>query len=240
MNLGQIIQSHALSFFHLSAPDFLLGWDTPPAEAQRLRPDRRQRRPRPRRHPPAPVRPGDHRDPRRQEDSSGLGRARRRAQPADRGRPRRASAPGCPRPTPPPRSRSTCSRRRSETHQREVQIFGNFPSLFMGLVDAGRHLGTSRRQAAVHRQQRQHHRRPDRSAEVLRVHRRSGADQLLPQVAVLPAAGLPGRHVPRRPAGAPERGRADGHAQGRRRAEEIQEARAAARSPRRSSITTRG
>jgi NAD-reducing hydrogenase large subunit len=32
MNLGQIIQSHALSFFHLSAPDFLLGWDAPPAK----------------------------------------------------------------------------------------------------------------------------------------------------------------------------------------------------------------
>ncbi len=30
MNLGQIIQSHALSFFHLSAPDLLLGWDAPP------------------------------------------------------------------------------------------------------------------------------------------------------------------------------------------------------------------
>ena len=29
MNLGQMIQSHALSFFHLSAPDFLMGWDTP-------------------------------------------------------------------------------------------------------------------------------------------------------------------------------------------------------------------
>ena len=29
MNLGQIVQSHALSFFHLSAPDFLLGWDAP-------------------------------------------------------------------------------------------------------------------------------------------------------------------------------------------------------------------
>ena len=28
MNLGQIIQSHALSFFHLSAPDLLLGWDS--------------------------------------------------------------------------------------------------------------------------------------------------------------------------------------------------------------------
>src|SRR3984885_10514977 len=30
MNLGQIIQSHALSFFHLSAPDLVLGWDSPP------------------------------------------------------------------------------------------------------------------------------------------------------------------------------------------------------------------
>src|SRR5271170_1402470 len=32
MNLGQIIQSHALSFFHLSAPDFILGWDGNPAK----------------------------------------------------------------------------------------------------------------------------------------------------------------------------------------------------------------
>jgi len=32
MNLGQIVQSHALSFFHLSAPDFLLGWDTAPSQ----------------------------------------------------------------------------------------------------------------------------------------------------------------------------------------------------------------
>lgn len=32
MNLGQIVQSHALSFFHLSAPDLLLGWDAPPAD----------------------------------------------------------------------------------------------------------------------------------------------------------------------------------------------------------------
>jgi NAD-reducing hydrogenase large subunit len=31
MNLGQIVQSHALSFFHLSAPDLLLGFDSPAA-----------------------------------------------------------------------------------------------------------------------------------------------------------------------------------------------------------------
>jgi len=29
MNLGQIIQSHALNFFYLSAPDLLLGMDAP-------------------------------------------------------------------------------------------------------------------------------------------------------------------------------------------------------------------
>jgi NAD-reducing hydrogenase large subunit len=32
MNLGQIIQSHALSFFHLSAPDLLLGFASEPAQ----------------------------------------------------------------------------------------------------------------------------------------------------------------------------------------------------------------
>jgi NAD-reducing hydrogenase large subunit len=31
MNLAQFVQSHALSFFHLSSPDLLLGWDSDPA-----------------------------------------------------------------------------------------------------------------------------------------------------------------------------------------------------------------
>jgi NAD-reducing hydrogenase large subunit len=31
MNLAQLLQSHALSFFHLSSPDLLLGWDSDPA-----------------------------------------------------------------------------------------------------------------------------------------------------------------------------------------------------------------
>ncbi len=31
MNLAQLVQSHALSFFHLSSPDLLLGWDADPA-----------------------------------------------------------------------------------------------------------------------------------------------------------------------------------------------------------------
>lgn len=32
MHLGQLISSHALSFFHLSSPDFLMGFDADPAE----------------------------------------------------------------------------------------------------------------------------------------------------------------------------------------------------------------
>jgi NAD-reducing hydrogenase large subunit len=32
MNLGQIVQSHALSFFHLSGPDLMLGWDSNPVK----------------------------------------------------------------------------------------------------------------------------------------------------------------------------------------------------------------
>jgi NAD-reducing hydrogenase large subunit len=32
MNLGQIVQSHALSFFHLSGPDLFLGFDSDPAK----------------------------------------------------------------------------------------------------------------------------------------------------------------------------------------------------------------
>jgi len=32
LNYAQILQSHALSFFHLSSPDLLLGMDAPPAQ----------------------------------------------------------------------------------------------------------------------------------------------------------------------------------------------------------------
>ncbi|MCF8015697.1 MAG: Ni/Fe hydrogenase subunit alpha [Chromatiaceae bacterium] len=32
MNLAQLLQSHALSFFHLSSPDLLLGWDSDPVK----------------------------------------------------------------------------------------------------------------------------------------------------------------------------------------------------------------
>ena len=133
MNLGQIIQSHALSFFHLSAPDFLLGWDTAPAQRNvfgliaankelaragiRLRQfgqeiieilgDKKI-------HPAWAV-PGGVRTA-----LSDEGRARIRA--------------WLPEAFATTKVAFDLWKKTMETHQREIQIFGNFPSLFMGLV----------------------------------------------------------------------------------------------------------
>jgi NAD-reducing hydrogenase large subunit len=133
MNLGQIIQSHALSFFHLSAPDFLLGWETPqPArnvfgliasnkelalagirlrqfgqEVIEILGNRKV-------HPTWAV-PGGVR--------SGL---------TPEGRERiRLWLPEAYATT---EAALALWKKTMETHQREIQIFGNFPSLFMGLV----------------------------------------------------------------------------------------------------------
>ena len=134
MNLAQIVQSHALSFFHLTSPDLLLGLDTDPAQAQRLRPDRGQPATGPRRHPPAPVRPGDHRIARRQADPSRLGRSP--AASANRSPPRRRDRilAGI------PEALATAGRALDwfkgalDRFREEIRTFGNFPSLFMGLV----------------------------------------------------------------------------------------------------------
>jgi NAD-reducing hydrogenase large subunit len=134
MNLGQLIQSHALSFFHLSAPDFLLGWDTPQAKrnvfgliasnADLARAGIRLRQfgqeiiqtlGGQKIHPPWAV-PGGVRSPLTEE-----GRTRIRAWLAE--------AYGT------SKIALDLFKKVLETHKKEVQIFGNFPSLFMGLVE---------------------------------------------------------------------------------------------------------
>lgn len=134
MNLGQMVQSHALSFFHLSAPDFLLGWDTPPAtrnvfgliaaNADLARAGIRLRQfgqeiiellGAKKIHPAWAV-PGGVRN-----SLTEAGRDKIRAWL--------------------PEAFATTNiafdlfRKTMETHQPEIQIFGNFPSLFMGLVE---------------------------------------------------------------------------------------------------------
>ncbi len=133
MNLGQIIQSHALSFFHLSSPDLLLGFDSDPQQRNvfglmAAEPDLARGGIRLRQfgqeiievlggrkiHPAWAV-PGGVRDPLTEPG---------RLQIRDRI----------------PEAQNTVLnalerfKRLLEDHEREAQTFGNFPSLFMGLV----------------------------------------------------------------------------------------------------------
>ena len=133
MNLGQMVQSHALSFFHLSAPDFLLGWDTPPAQrnvfglidsnVELARAGIRLRQfgqeiieilGGKKIHPAWAV-PGGVRSP-----LTEAGRDRIRG--------------WLPEAFATTKVAFDFWRKTTETHQREIQTFGNFPSLFMGLV----------------------------------------------------------------------------------------------------------
>ncbi len=134
MNLGQIIQSHALSFFHLSAPDFLLGWDAPQAKrnvfgliasnADLARAGIRLRQfgqeviemlGGKKIHPAWAV-PGGVRNPLTEE-----GRARIRA--------------WIPEAFATTKTAFELFKKVLDTHKREIQIYGNFSSLFMGLVE---------------------------------------------------------------------------------------------------------
>jgi NAD-reducing hydrogenase large subunit len=135
MNLGQFIQSHALSFFHLSAPDFLLGWDTPQprrnvfgliaSNADLARAGIRLRQfgqevieilGGKKIHPAWAV-PGGVRTA-----LSEQGRARIRA--------------WLPEAYATTKTAFDLFRKTLDSHKKEIQIFGNFQSLFMGLVDA--------------------------------------------------------------------------------------------------------
>jgi NAD-reducing hydrogenase large subunit len=135
MNLGQIIQSHALSFFHLSAPDFLLGWDTPQpqrnvfgliaANKDLARAGIRLRQfgqeiieilGAKKIHPAWAV-PGGVRTPLTAE-----GRERIRN--------------WIPEAYATTRTAFDLFKKTLDTHKKEIQTFGNFQSLYMGLVDA--------------------------------------------------------------------------------------------------------
>ncbi len=134
MNLGQIIQSHALSFFHLSAPDFLLGWDTPQpkrnvfgliaSNADLARAGIRLRQfgqeiiemlGGKKIHPAWAV-PGGVRNALTEE-----GRTRIRA--------------WLPEAFATTKTAFELFKKVLDTHKREIQIYGNFSSLFMGLVE---------------------------------------------------------------------------------------------------------
>ncbi|HET9315644.1 MAG TPA: Ni/Fe hydrogenase subunit alpha [Vicinamibacteria bacterium] len=133
MNLGQLVQSHALSFFHLSSPDLLLGFDAEPQKRNILglldaHPD--------------VARHGIRLRQLGQEIVETLGGRRihptwaiaggvdRPLAEEDRDRLRRSLPEGL------AIVRHTIDwfKRAMESHREEAQSFGNFPSLFLGLV----------------------------------------------------------------------------------------------------------
>jgi NAD-reducing hydrogenase large subunit len=135
MNLGQIVQSHALSFFHLSAPDLLLGHDAPPAERNVMGliakyPDMARRGIRLRKfgqevievlggrkiHPTWAV-PGGVNTPLSKVASEQI-------------------LAGIPEAKATTRSTIDVFKKALDSHQEEARVCGNFPSLFMGLVTA--------------------------------------------------------------------------------------------------------
>src|SRR5262249_11927261 len=135
MNLAQIIQSHALSFFHLSGPDLLLGWDSDPATRNVFGLIKAA---------PEVARGGSRLHQVCQETNEALGG--RKIRPA-------WSVPGGVREALLPEKREHLQSRLPEaqqtvldaltrfkkildTHREEVETFGNFRSLFLGLVAA--------------------------------------------------------------------------------------------------------
>ena len=84
LNLAQMVQSHALSFFHLSSPDLLLGMDSDPATRHILGVAAANPKLGLRRHRPAPLRAEHHRAAGRQARPSRMGCAGRRDRAAGR------------------------------------------------------------------------------------------------------------------------------------------------------------
>ncbi len=240
MNLAQIVQSHALSFFHLSSPDLILGFDSDPAKRNvfgliaadrelarggiRLRQFGQEiieRLGGKKIHPAWSV-PGGVRGP--------LGpRSTRRPSAAASRRRRPPSLAALARFKAHARSLPRGGRRRSAISRRSSWAWSA----------ADGTLGALRRQAPVRRRVRQDRRR--------RARRASGISEFIGEATqhdsylkspYYQAAGLSRRHLPRRPAGPAEHLRADADAAGRRRSWREYRARGSASPARRSSTTT--
>ena len=152
-----------------------------PRHAQHLRRDGGQPGDGPGRHPPAAVRPADHRMAGRQAHPSGLGGAGRRQRAARPPRIATASWPGIPEALAIAARTLDWFKSEMERFREEIRTFANFPTLFMGLVGDGRRPRTLRRQAALPGRRRPHRRGRHRRRRLRRLHRRDRASLDLPQ-----------------------------------------------------------
>jgi NAD-reducing hydrogenase large subunit len=138
LHLAQLVQSHALSFFHLSSPDLLLGFDAPPAERNLFGVIARY---------PEVARAGIRLRQYGQTVIELLGG--RRIHPAWvvpggvatplHPAARQQLLAALPQALEDARTGLDCFKRALDAHAEEAAVFGTFPSLFAGLVDgAGR------------------------------------------------------------------------------------------------------
>jgi len=133
MHLAQLVQSHALSFFHMSSPDLLLGFDAPPDQRNIFGVIERD---------PDLARAGIRLRQYGQDIIDLLGGKRIHpawvvpggvSEPLDAARRERMLA-GWPEALATARATLDRFKQLLERHREEVAVFGHFPTLFMGLV----------------------------------------------------------------------------------------------------------
>ena len=201
LNLAQMVQSHALSFFHLSSPDLLLGMESDPATRNilgvaaakpelgragiglrrfgqhiiELLGDKRIH--------PGWVVPGGVTEPldaaKRDEILAMLPEAYANVGLA-----------------------LDAYKQIADKFKPEIEVFANFPSNYLGLVNEDESIEIHRRRAAADRRQGQHDRRRHDRQPLHRSDRRGGRALQLHQVRLLQAARLSRGQLSRGPAGA--------------------------------------
>ena len=206
IHCAQFVQSHALSFFHLSAPDLLLGFDSDPAHRNIFgliedNPDMAragvalrkfgqeiiQGLAQERVHPSWIV-PGGVNAP--LESDGARPHSRRTAE-------RRARWPN---------ARSPSSRPCSTSSRKRSPISVPDPTMYAGLVDGNGGPAMVRRPTEIPRCRRRHRGHRHSGARLRPVHRRGRDARFVLEGAVLQTDRLPGRRLPRGPAGAAECG----------------------------------
>ena len=193
--LAQVMQSHALSLFHLSSPDLLLGMDADPAKSNIFGVAEKNPAAGARRHQAAPVRTADHRAAGRQAHSSRMDRARRRQRAADRSESRRHPG-GAPEALAIAERTLEWFKSIMERFREEISTFGNFPTMFMGIVKEDDGLTFYDGKLRIVDASGRRRRRRSRSHQLLRLHRRESRALELSEIHLLQAQGISRRHLP--------------------------------------------
>ncbi len=190
VNYAQVLQSHALSFFHLSSPDLLLGMDSPAAKRNMFGLIERDRGFSAARNPIAAVRPARDRAGGREADSSRLERARA----AFIGNSRWSSATTfC---TWIPEAIESVSialdrlKALLDSFRDEVEHMGNFPSLFLATVNDEGGLEYYDGRIRIADGSGQYHRGPPGPDAILHLSRRGERRLFVHEKPVLPAVRL--------------------------------------------------